>query len=287
MSLIFFSSLLLLQGKVHNPSGAGVKAVSSQVKNKTTKAHLAAKDAPAAEVSHETKVKEVGSSRRNITRKKSEGVYDSRNKKQGGHGKGKWSELQDGSEHDAVLAIDKDDPLYDEEQDAYILSSSEVAVEDTGYDEVVEKKVYGPMLTLPEFKLQVADILREYFDSADSDEVIRSIEEMKCRAYLPEVVKKAISLSLDEGPRERELVSRLLTCLHPTPLSDDDMAAGFDLLLQSLDDLCIDCPDARVRQYCAVVDDEVCVSMGVKCRLALTNHCLSPVPTGSPWLDRF
>ena len=60
---------------------------------------------------------------------------------------------------------------------------------------LVEKQVYGPMLTLTEFKLQVADILREYFDSADSDEVIRSIEEMKCRSYLPEVVKKAISLS--------------------------------------------------------------------------------------------
>lgn len=120
--------------------------------------------------------------------------------------------------------------------------------EDVTYDKVVEKKVYGPMLTLPEFKLQVADILREYFDSADSDEVIRSIEEMKSRAYLPEVVKKAISLSLDEGPRERELVSRLLTCLHPTPLSDDDMAAGFDLLLRSLEDLCIDCPDAKVSQ---------------------------------------
>ena len=38
---------------------------------------------------HETKVKEAGTSRRNITRKKGEGstqLYDSRNKKQGGAG---------------------------------------------------------------------------------------------------------------------------------------------------------------------------------------------------------
>jgi len=235
---------LIKQGKVHNPSGEGVKAVSSQVKSK---AKIKATLAPPPDT--ETKVKDVGTSRRNITRKKSgadTGNYDSRNKKQGGAGKGKWSELQDGSEHDPT-ALDKDDPLYDESEDAYILSSG-VTEDVTGYDKVVEKKVYGPMLTRPEFKLQVADILREYFDSADSDEVIRSIEEMKCRAYLPEVVKKAISLSLDEGPRERELVSRLLTCLHPTPLSDDDMGAGFELLLQSLEDLCIDCPDAKVRQ---------------------------------------
>ena len=243
---LFTHSLTHSQGKVHNPSGEGIKAVSTQVKSKATKAK-----APPPVVNHETKVKEEGSSRRNITRKKSDGAvtgkYDSRNKKQGGHGKGKWSELQDGSEHDAVLDIDKDDPLYDEAEDVYILSSG-VTTDATGYDEVVEKKVYGPMLTLPEFKLQVADILREYFDSADSDEVIRSIEEMQCRPYLPEVVKKAVSISLDEGPRERELVSRLLTCLHPTPLSDDDMAAGFDLLLRSLDDLSIDCPDAKVRR---------------------------------------
>jgi programmed cell death protein 4 len=230
-------------GKVHNPSGEGVKAISSSVKTKAAK-KASQPPVPVVE-SHDTKVKEEGSSRRNITRKKTEGVYDSRNKKQGGHGKGKWDDLQDGSEHDA-LKLDKDDPLYDESEDteAYILTSG-VTEDVTGYDEVVEKQVYGPMLTLTEFKLQVADIVREYFDSADSDEVIRSLEEMKCRPYLPEVVKKAISLSLDEGPRERELVSRLLTCLHPTPLSDEDMAAGFDLLLGSLEDLCIDCPDAK------------------------------------------
>jgi len=152
--------------------------------------------------------------------------------------------------------VDKDDPLYDEEQDAYILSSGAVTQNATGYNEVVEKKVYGPLLTLAEFKLQMADALREYFDSADSDEVIRSIYEKKCPPYLAQVVKKAISLSLDEGPRERELTSRLLTCLHPTPLSDDDMAAGFDLLLESLEDLCIDCPDAKVSAFvvmCSVV----------------------------------
>lgn len=242
------------QGKVHNPSGAGVRAVSSQVQGKTAKQqqqHHTAKE-------HETKVKEEGSARRNITRKKSDGAvtgnYDNRNKKQGGHGKGLWAEhLHDESEHDAVIDLDKDDPLYDEEKESYILSSG-VDADTTGYDQVSGKKVVGPMLTLPEFKLRVADILREYFDSADTDEVIRSVEEMKCRAYHPVVVKKAISLSLDEGPRERELVSRLLTCLHPTPLADEDIEAGFELLLRSLDDLSIDIPDAKVSPSVHCVD---------------------------------
>ena len=52
-------------------------------------------------------------------------------------------------------------------------------------------------------------------------------------------------MSLDKGPREREMISKLLTHLHPTPLADSDMEAGFELLLDSLDDLCIDCPDAK------------------------------------------
>jgi programmed cell death protein 4 len=102
------------------------------------------------------------------------------------------------------------------------------------------------MLTLSEFKIRVAESIKEFFDSADADEVVRGIQEMKCKPYLPEVVKRAISLSLDEGPREKELVSRLLTCLHPIPLQDADISKGFEILLDSLDDLCIDIPDAKV-----------------------------------------
>mmetsp|Transcript_22424 Transcript_22424/g.33898 ORF Transcript_22424/g.33898 Transcript_22424/m.33898 type:complete len:447 (+) Transcript_22424:127-1467(+) len=241
-------------GKVHNPSGAGVRAISSQVQNKTQKIREKENPVvdPAASETHETKVKDVGTARRNITRKKStenEGAYDSRKKKQGGHGKGKWLEVQDGSLDDYADPIDVNDPLYDETEEAkYILSGGDAFIgeeEPSGYHESEGKAIYGPMLTLPEFKIRLAESIREYFDSGDSDEVIRSIEELKCRSFHPEVVKKAISLSLDEGPRERELISRLLTCLHPTPLSEEDMEEGFELLLQGLEELSIDCPDAK------------------------------------------
>mmetsp|Transcript_26510 Transcript_26510/g.37366 ORF Transcript_26510/g.37366 Transcript_26510/m.37366 type:complete len:471 (+) Transcript_26510:118-1530(+) len=263
-------------GKVHNPTGEGINAISAQAKATAAK-HRAAVEKAAIEAAgsgppgpqrhghvhtaaeHETQVSEVGSARRNITRKKSDntaGNYDNARKKQGGHGKGKWTEVMDGSEEAVVGALDENDPLYDEQEDSskYILSSStnnenladKSNGDATGYDSIAEKAIYGPMLTLPEFKIRVADILREYFDSADTDEVIRSIDELKCKEYHPEVVKRAISLSLDEGPRERELVSRLLTCLHPTPLEEADVEAGFELLLTALDDLSIDIPDAKL-----------------------------------------
>eukprot|EP00536_Pseudo-nitzschia_multiseries_P002934 jgi/Psemu1/322787/estExt_fgenesh1_pg.C_410046 len=245
-------------GKVHNPTGQGVKAVSAQVQAKTekisnkqngandkdlssTKKNPSIPTAITVDEQHATKTKE-GTARRNIQRKKTDGNFDSRNKKQGGHGKGKWKE--DIIYDDEIEPLDENDPLYDETQEKYVLGSTEDP-ESRNYDPNEGRVVYGPMLTLSEFKLQVHQNLEEYFDSCDTDEVIRSVEELKCKEYHANIVKKAVSISLDKHPRERELVSRLLTCLHPSPLSDKDMEEGFEILLDSLDDLTTDVPDAK------------------------------------------
>jgi len=246
---------------VHNPTGEGVRAVNSQVQAKAAK-HAAATAAAAVVTeekpadAHETRVKE-GTAKRNITRKKTadrdSGNYNSMHKKQGGHGKGQWKEVMDPSYAETV-PIDEKDPLYDEAEDSnkYILSSidqSEVA-DKRGYDPETARPVYGPMLTRSEFKHQLVDCLQEYFDSCDADEVIRTLRELGCQEYHAEIVKKAVSLALDKGPRERELISRLLTCLHPVPLSHDDMERGFVTLLDSLEDLSTDVPEAKVRFGC-------------------------------------
>lgn len=131
------------------------------------------------------------------------------------------------------------------EDSRYILASSEhKSTEIRGLDPHSEVPVYGPLLTLPEYKIQLGEILREYFESCDPEEVIRSLEELGCEEYSSEIVKKSISLAMDKGPRERELVSRLLTYLHPFPL--ESMESGFNILLDSLDDLETDVPDAKV-----------------------------------------
>lgn len=234
-------------GKVHNPTGEGVKAVSAEVKKKTVKY---TNNTTQLTENHETKVKDVGSARRNITRKKggSEILFDSKKKKQGGAGKGKWDDMEAYDGTDVPDALDENDPNFDDyaNESKYILSSTHGA--DTGEDEirVDDRIVYGPLFTLQEFKIRLGDAIHEYFDSADADEVVRTIQEMRCKEYHAEVVKKTISLSLDKGPRERELISRLLTCLHPLPLDDDDVDAGFENLLDSLEDLSIDIPDAKV-----------------------------------------
>jgi programmed cell death protein 4 len=233
-------------GKLNNPSGEGVplKSISvSSEKNGPQRNHY-----QHTEKDLETKVKEEGSSKRNITRKKSDGGnFDSKNKKQGGAGKGKWSNAAEAIYADELPDITKDDPLYDDEDvnSSYVLSSAAAAEGPSGFDPVAERTVFGPMLTLPEFKIRVTESLREYFDSGDAGEFILNIQEMKCMEYHVELVKRAVSLSCDEGPRERELTSRLLTCIHPSLLSDEDMEAGFDQVLESMDDLEIDIPDAK------------------------------------------
>lgn len=162
--------------------------------------------------------------------------------------KGKWDDMEAYDGTDVPDALDENDPNFDDyaNESKYILSSTHGA--DTEEDEirVDDRIVYGPLFTLQEFKIRLGEAIQEYFDSADADEVVRTIQEMRCKEYHAEVVKKAISLSLDKGPRERELISRLLTCLHPLPLDDDDVDAGFENLLDSLEDLSIDIPDAKV-----------------------------------------
>jgi hypothetical protein len=155
--------------------------------------------------------------------------------------------------------VDVHDPLYqpevDDDPNSYVLSSggggggSEKTMmmkrisSGTSNDIIT---IAGPLLTLNEFKIRISDTIREYFDSSDVNEVVRCIAELSCYEYHPEVIKRAVSLGLDAGPRERELISQLLACLHPNPLTDNEMEKGFGLVLDSIDDLCIDIPDAKV-----------------------------------------
>ncbi len=277
--------LNFLQGKVHNPSGEGVRPLSSQVHAKATKvAEQIASTTNGGETngshnhthgdtssSYDTKVKE-GTAKRNIVRKKTadkdSGNFNSVHKKYGGHGKSQWHDSMMDPSYVQEIPIDEKDPIYDEAEDLerYILVSSSAgmihgagggtttgtngtAADKRGYDPATSRAIYGPLLTLCEFKVQLLECIKEYFDSCDTDEVIRTLQELGCQEYHPEIVKKAVSLAMDLGPRERELTSRLLTCLHPTPMALDELQAGFVILLDSMEDLSKDVPDAKVRVY--------------------------------------
>jgi len=86
--------------------------------------------------------------------------------------------------------------------------------------------------------------LKEYFDSADAQEVAARLLEAGQPGLHPLFVKQAITMSMDRKDRERELVSSLLSELHPTVITDDQMSSGFKRLLSVADDLVLDIPDA-------------------------------------------
>jgi programmed cell death protein 4 len=263
---------------VKNPEGDGIPAVSSTVTAARLKHALrhqnSSGDNPPVDPvirdgaphnnhhhggvaeDHDTKVKDDGSARRNITRKtnpvETPASYDSSHKRQGGAGKGKWIQTLDGSDTLPIATLDKNDPLYDEyTMEGAVLTSTEggdngyVGNGDKHYDPVAEKFVYGPMLTLCEFKIRLKEALQEYFDSGDVPEFVECLTELKCAEYHSEIIKKSISLSLDKTSRERELVSRFLCELHPKVLTDKDVTDGFLHLLEDTDDLTIDAPDAK------------------------------------------
>ena len=209
---------------------------------------------------YDTKVKE-GTAKRNIVRKKTadkdSGNFNSVHKRYGGHGKSQWQDSMMDPSYAEEIPIDEKDPIYDEAEDLerYILVSSTGmngtntnGADKRGYDPGTSRAIYGPLLTLCEFKVQLLECIKEYFDSCDTDEVIRTLQELGCQEYHPEIVKKAISLAMDMGPRERELTSRLLPCLHPNPMSLEELQVGFVILLDSMDDLSKDVPDAKVRK---------------------------------------
>jgi programmed cell death protein 4 len=57
-------------------------------------------------------------------------------------------------------------------------------------------------------------------------------------------VKRAISLALDRGDRERELVSRFLSASYPQLLPVEQLGKGFERLFEYVDDLELDVPGA-------------------------------------------
>ena len=60
---------------------------------------------------------------------------------------------------------------------------------------------------------------------------------MQCADYHYEVVKRAISMSLDKKDHERELVSKLLSECYPSVLSMDNIGKGERAKPSSLDSL--------------------------------------------------
>jgi len=140
-------------------------------------------------------------------------------KKEGAGGKGTWG--KEGSEYGNQNTFDEGDPNYDSAEEEAPTTSAKVV-----------------------FKAGVANILDEYFVSGDADEARKAIKELGHVEHLHEFVKIVISRSMDLHDRERELASELLPHLYPDVISFQKIAEGFTVLLERIEDLKLDIPNA-------------------------------------------
>lgn len=165
-------------------------------------------------------------------------------KKMGGGKKGLWGKPEDLI---TVPAVDQGDPSFDSEgeDNVVLVTSNASSPPQTGYRSSDFDFGPSPKYNLPEVKKHISRIIAEYFVSGDSDEVLRSIKELESCVFHYEIVKRAITMSMDKQEKEREMVSRLLSELYPTILKTREVGKGFERALELADDLELDIPNAR------------------------------------------
>jgi len=86
-------------------------------------------------------------------------------------------------------------------------------------------------------------VLREFLLSADFDEAIKTLQELNLADSYDQFVKKAIVTGMEKQSFERELISKMLSTFYNDVIPADKIADGFQLTLNSIDDLVLDTPD--------------------------------------------
>ncbi|CAI7822083.1 unnamed protein product [Closterium sp. NIES-54] len=134
---------------------------------------------------------------------------------------------------------------------------------------------------LQDFKARSSLIVAEYFESGDVVEVARSLEELAFPDLHHHLVKRLVTMALDRNNREREMASQLLSALFQDVLPTDQVEMGFLRLLEAVDDLALDIPDAASQLALfiarAVIDDVLAPHFV----LGLPGNVPPATPTGS------
>mmetsp|Transcript_37352 Transcript_37352/g.92359 ORF Transcript_37352/g.92359 Transcript_37352/m.92359 type:complete len:399 (+) Transcript_37352:383-1579(+) len=130
---------------------------------------------------------------------------------------------------DPCYALDKNDPNYDSAEEPYKLKATQA---------------FPRTDVIVAYKSSVASTIEEYFSSADISETARLLDEMQQPLYQHYFVKRLVTMAMDRGDREKEAAAVLLSALYPAHVGSEQIARGFERLLESVDDLVLDVPTA-------------------------------------------
>lgn len=122
--------------------------------------------------------------------------------------------------------MDPNDPNYNSDEEPYKLIGAPLAQ------------------SVREYKEKVVLIVEEYFTSGDIASAAADLSDLGSPAFHHHFVKKVVSLALDRHDREKEMAAELLSSLYADVVHPDQVSKGFLRLLEAVDDLELDCPDA-------------------------------------------
>lgn len=87
-------------------------------------------------------------------------------------------------------------------------------------------------------------LLQEFFVSHETEEAVKQAKELKHRHLDFELIKQILSQAMDKSNVNREAASKLLVALAGDPCTEEQIAKGFTIMLQRLEDLILDVPAA-------------------------------------------
>lgn len=107
--------------------------------------------------------------------------------------------------------------------------------------ELIEAPATTP---LEDYKKSLVTIIEEYFSTGDVKQTGSDLKELGYDDFHRYFVKKLVSMAMDRHDKEKEMVSVLLSSLYGDVVSSTQIKLGFVMLLQAVDDLAVDIPDA-------------------------------------------
>nr|WDD38978.1 MA3 domain-containing translation regulatory factor 2 [Fagopyrum tataricum] len=92
---------------------------------------------------------------------------------------------------------------------------------------------------------RISNLLREYVVSGDKKEASRCIKDLHVPFFHHEIVKQAILMAMEKRKAEGRVLDLLKMCEEEGLINSSQMTKGFSRLIDNIDDLCLDIPNAR------------------------------------------
>ncbi|WJX71168.1 MA3 DOMAIN-CONTAINING TRANSLATION REGULATORY FACTOR 2 [Trifolium repens] len=112
--------------------------------------------------------------------------------------------------------------------------------------EIIERRWGGSKnTTVDDVKARINNFLKEYVVSGDKKEAFRCIKDLKVPFFHHEIVKRALIMAMERRQAETPLLDLLKEAAEEGFINTSQMSKGFSRLIETVDDLSLDIPNAR------------------------------------------